>query len=440
MIDSLMTKFVTCAALLAGIGVNVKGHAFPFELTAFGPVPETLDNRYLGCTSSSSSSTSSYNGKSYQYLNSFQTNYSQKAWEERISYDFEALSQEVPLIRDDNQPYKNDDGVWVLAIDIKRIDGVPHYLYLGNANRQEIPYEPWSSVKILAASAAISKARQSSSGLVGADAYVGEYNISDIITTAMSYRASGNVNTTSNEASNFLIRSATESYATSLITDWLKVSDNSKFFGKFGKPIFDPQTPTWINENSSVDLPYDYYSRRDQKEMSLLTIGEWVKRLAVSSSDPNTMMPYLTPNDHERLFYGNPETSALGGAHKGTSIYIQKALTGLETLGHNSNPYSNRNLLAKETLDNLAGKNWRIFLKNGAGPSISRTRGEVTLASYVCLPELDGGREFVIVARSSIKDEENCVENGSCKDAIDLSSQNMDNAISNTMKFLLKRK
>ena len=62
--------------------------------------------------------------------------------------DFNALNGAAPLTYSNN-PYSEDDGVWLLIIEIERINGVPHYRYLGNHNRQDIPFEPWSSAKLV---------------------------------------------------------------------------------------------------------------------------------------------------------------------------------------------------------------------------------------------------------------------------------------------------
>ncbi|MDB2447027.1 hypothetical protein N9W79_00210 [bacterium] len=411
--------------------------AFDKDLTSFGPVPGTLSNRFIDCPIADQSTKRTRKNLEL-YKNSSSIAYNSMGWQDRIPKNFEALNSFVPLkIADNSHPYETDDGVWMLVIDIIRIKGKPHFFYYGNHNRQETPYEPWSSAKLLAASAAVSKARYSSQGKVGAQALVGDYSLGDIITTSMSYQHTGNVETSSNQAANFLLRSAGESYATDLLDNWILQRDGSSFYGKFGRPTFDPGSNVWKQANSSTTLPFNYYSGKDEKAMSLLSIGEWIKRLAMHKADPNTALPFLTDLDIETFFYGDPKTAELGGAHKGTSAYIQKGLTGLKELGDNEDPYASINEQARDSLNQNAGRNWRVFLKNGAGPSTSRNRGEVTLGSYVCLPELDGGREFILVARSSIKNIEKCSGSAECYDVLNEASELMRVSVKNTIEFLL---
>jgi len=66
--------------------------------------------------------------------------------------------------------------------------------------------------------------------------------------------------------------------------------------------------------------------------------------------------------------------------------------------GRNSGPRAYH----RTKLEQRVGKNWRIFHKVGWGDSTSRSRSEVVLASYACLPDFDGGHEFVLVLRTSV--------------------------------------
>lgn len=53
-------------------------------------------------------------------------------------------------------------------------------------------------------------------------------------------------------------------------------------------------------------------------------------------------------------------------------------------------------------LDELTAGKWRIFQKIGAGPSETRQQGETVLLAHVCLPKVQGGREFTLAVQSEV--------------------------------------
>lgn len=399
------------------------------DITNFGPVSDVIKKRSLICRT-----THEANNK---YKSSQAIGFTEPGWHERLPADYDALNKFAPLERKNSKnPYFIDEGVWVGVYDIKRIANIPHYRFYANHNRHSITFEPWSMAKLLASSAAISKARLISDGRIGANAKVGSYSIGDVITTAFSYSETGNVYASSNEVGNFLLRSATEDYSQKLFSHWLMDPTGSQFFGKFGSSIFNPGTSLWEYGDERVMLPFQYFSGLDNKRMSLLAVAEWMRRLALHRSEPKTRLPHLTTNDVEILFYGDKSTSSLGGASYATSTYVHKALTGLDSLGSYETPLAPENIKAKLIMDRLYGPDWRIFQKNGAGPSSLRNRGESTLVSYVCLPKAN--KEFIVVARSSLKDTQKCDGSLACYDIVNKSSVNMTNTLRRVIRFILE--
>lgn len=417
---------------------SLKAGVIPL-LDNFSPVPSDIEDRFLSRAGIGEKSALRHKlGSDYRYKSSRDIDYDSSDWAANLPADLNALNPYVELARDDRKPYQNDDGVWLLLIDITRVEGVPHYYYYANADRAQIPYEPWSSAKFLSSSALLSKMRKESDGSLGAGANINGYSTGNLFTQAFSYKASGNVSSSSNEVSNFILRSATEDYASSLITDWLKVNDGSAFFGKYGRPVFDPGTSVWTDGRESLSLSFDYYSGRDAKAMSLLTMAEWLKRLAMHADDVATRLPYVDEFDIETLFYGDQKTAELGGAAKGTSVYVSRALTGRpDLIGGREDPYDTVNASLSQILDERVGKSWRIFHKNGAGPSSSRERSEVTYLAYVTLPNYKNGREFILAARSSLK-VEGCRENGSCVSRLEEASDMLARSIQNVVEFALE--
>jgi hypothetical protein len=86
-------------------------------LDAYGPVPGNLEDRFLTCPVSDKSKTGTFNGKTYTYKSAAEVGYGSNGWEGRIASDWSALSALVPR------------NMEALVIDIRRVGGVPHYLY-----------------------------------------------------------------------------------------------------------------------------------------------------------------------------------------------------------------------------------------------------------------------------------------------------------------------
>ena len=150
----------------------------------------------------------------------------------------------------------------------------------------------------------------------------------------MSYKNTANVVTSSNEAANFLLRSATEAYADRLLNTWLLQNDGSSFFGKFGRPVYNPGSSIWESNGIKTQLPFNYFSGRDQKSMSLLSIGEWLKRLAMHKADPITALPHLTDLDLETIFYGKREVKWLEEPAKALLCIFIRLSLGSMTWDH----------------------------------------------------------------------------------------------------------
>lgn len=411
------------------------------ELDYFPPVAENLSKRYLTREGSGKKNpVRTIGGKQYQYLSSEYLSLSDVNGSDLAKEGFSphAFDSFVTLVASEEDFYANDDGVWLLVIDTVRVNGTPYFHYFGNFNRMTIPYEPWSSAKFLSSAALLSKLGSSLKGRNLSDASIGKYHIGDLFSQAFSYQHSSNVMTTSNQVSNFILRSATEEYADGLIKNWLGIRDGSGFFGKFGIPVFDPGTNVWRVGKEKVRLPYDFFSGLDAKAMSLLTVGEWLRRLAFHGTKGNFDQPYTTYQDLQTLFYGNEKTSDIGGALKGTGLFVSRVLAG-EGGGYGGEKENrdNINQMLSRKITERFGSGWRIFHKNGGGPSTARERSEVTYVAFVTLPNFQDGREFVIVARSSYKVEGCSTPEGDCRARIHEASNALRDSAERVIKLLL---
>lgn len=368
-------------------------------LDAYGPVPGNLEDRFLTCPVSDKPKTGTFNGKTYTYKSAAEAGYGSNGWEGRIASDWSALNNLVPR------------NMEALVIDIRRVGGVPHYLYLSNG-KQNTVYEPWSSSKFMAISGAMARARTESGGKVGGDGTVGNVNLGDMTTAVHTYAAKGSAPgggssgvDGSNGMSNYFFRVAGADYLTDLMHDkWLRLSDRSNFRGGYGAFSFNEGSLNWTSADgrSTTRMGRIENGITGDKTMSALAQGEWLKRLTQFETDPTTRLPgfngTIQAEDVRALLYGNlTRNGEIGGMIAGESVYLLQGLLPGVSLGRPNAFGGEQNRAAKEILDRVTGGKWRVAHKLGAG--VSRTRGvaEIVMATYACLPGYDGGREFVII-------------------------------------------
>ena len=329
-----------------------------------------------------------------------EVDYSRPGWETRIASDWQFFDAPSNL-------------GWLTAIDFRRQDDGLAYRYLANDASHDRLYEPWSSSKIQAFTAAVSVLRQQG---IGADASVGGVAMADLITSINSYAPSGNADDSSNAIASFLLNVAGRDYATSLFHDaWLKLAnDRVRFRGAYGPTAFKPASYEFVSAGgteryepgaytASGDDPgyLDYLCEScgtdGNKAMTALAQTEWLKRLASHSREPATRHPDLETSDVETLFFGGRERSSgdVGGMLAGISVFLPEALARALAPGTERD--------AKRTLDALTGGRWRVYQKVGWGPSETRGTSELVILAHVCLPEIGGsGREFTLFARAAV--------------------------------------
>lgn len=334
------------------------------------------------------------------YRSAADVDYTRHGWEKRIAADWNFF--DVP----------DDDG-WITVIDFRQEGEQLAYRYLANANSHDRLYEPWSSSKIQAFTAAVATLRQHG---IGADASVGGVALADLITSINSYAASGRADGNSNAIATFLLNVAGRDYATSLFHDeWLKLANEQlRFRGAYGPTAFQPATNEFVSGDGEARfIPPVYAAAADDpaylayrcddcgtdgnKAMTALAQTEWLKRLASHAREPSTRHPQLETSDVETLFFGGHarREDGPGGMLAGISRFLPQALA------YALAPDSGED--AATALDRLTDGRWRVYQKVGWGPSETRGTSELVVLAHVCLPNInETGREFTLFARASV--------------------------------------
>jgi hypothetical protein len=337
---------------------------------------------------------------SARYRSAADVDYSRPGWETRIASDWKFF--DAPA----------DEG-WLTVIDFRRQKDGLAYRYLANDGSHNRLYEPWSSSKIQAFTAAVSVLRRHG---IGADALAGGTPLSDLITSINSYAPSGAAGGDSNAIASFFLNVAGRDYATALFHEaWLDIeNDEVRFRGAYGPTAFTPSSYEFASRDEEVratppvyrastddpgylDYRCDACGTDGNKAMTALAQTEWLKRLASHSREAATRHPDLETSDVETLFFGGHERGreAVGGMLAGISVFLPEALA--RTLAPDSADEAGR------TLDALTDGRWRVYQKVGWGPSETRGTSELVILAHVCLPNVGGtGREFTLFGRASV--------------------------------------
>ena len=273
------------------------------------------------------------------------------------------------------------EGMSMLVILVKRVAGVPHYRYLSTGDH-DLPRQPWSTTKSLAIANAASALRVASDYKLGLTAEVDGVPVGDYVTSVHNYDEQPYA---SNSLGAWFHDIGGRARANDLIHElWLHRSESESFGGNYG----DAAAPLGYSfdepDGTSVTIAPDS-SVGFSNHLSLFTLAEALKRLALHREEPSERLPGVQWFDLAVLFRGAaPSTGygAFGGMSADTAIYLQ--------MGYD--------------IDHLAARSagrWRVFSKLGLG-----SQGQFIHLGYACFPALDDalepipglGREFVIAA------------------------------------------
>lgn len=183
--------------------------------------PSKLGTRFITCPvrNTQKAASATFRGKAYAYKTDAEMDPTSPGWESRATFDDHALDGLVPA------------DASAMLIDIRRVNGKPAYAYYGANGNRHTTYEPWSSAKFMAASAAMSRVRSSSSLGVGGRSTVGGSAVGDLVTAMEAYRSSGNVSASSNALAGYFLTVAGARYTNGLLQgNWLNLAgDGSQF-------------------------------------------------------------------------------------------------------------------------------------------------------------------------------------------------------------------
>ncbi|WP_299080318.1 hypothetical protein [uncultured Paraglaciecola sp.] len=377
-----------------------KGQVYYDKVMGAEPyLPANISDSFISCPLSTSSS----RVIDKDYRTSQQVNYQDANWEQRIASDWDSFDVAADQGR-------------VLVIDFHQSRQGLAYRYLANAQTQDQLYEPWSSSKIMAFTAAVAKARQKG---VGATSLAGDTPLADLITSIHSYQPFGAADGNSNAIATYFLNTVGRDKATALFHNgWLQLANPLvRFRGSYAVKVFKPRSAIWQStisankvtmpelEKGSDDPGYQSYRCEDcgltgNKPMTTLAQAEWLKRLASHERDELTRQPHIQASDIEVLFYGTGHSDPqhqVGGMLQGIGLMLSRAVAkAISGLPMNA---------PKAVLDKMTQGKWRIWQKSGSGPSETRGTGESVVLAHVCLPDYQGGREFTLAAQTSVVGE-----------------------------------
>lgn len=353
-------------------------------------VPRGAPVRRLTCPLAESSAEGSFRGKPLRYVTASEVDRRRAGWEARASIDDHALDGLVPA--DMN----------ALLVDVRLVNGEPAFAYLGANGKLHETFEPWSSAKLVAASAAMARVRRDSAGAVGGPAKVnGTALVGDLVTTVHTYAPSGGSTGSSNAIAGYFLTVAGAAETNALLRDgFLRLTNDASEFhvstaagrtrSAWGEnPFFSSGAGTWVMPDGARFSPKRDTEMVDDKPMSVMALGEWLLRLGEHERLGGSI-PGLTDDDVATLFYG-ADPARYGGMSAGLSSYLANAVAA-------SGPADDANA-TRAKLEEKAGADFRIFHKIGWGTSTTRSKSELIVAAYGCFPKL--GREMVLVTRVS---------------------------------------
>lgn len=289
-------------------------------------------------------------------------------------------SSEAPIVDTTSLAGLVPPELMATVILIRRVNGVPHYRYLSTGDH-DVPYQPWSTTKVVAAANAAAKLRVESGYGVGLTASVDGVPLGDLVTSVCNYDYSPY---SSNALGRYFHNIGTRQRANDLIHDlWLKRPAAETFGGNYGE-----NAPglgyTFVDGGKQVTISPDGSSGY-ANYLSSRTMAEIVKRLVLHREEPTQRLPGIQWADLRVLLYG-AESSAKygqwGGMTADSAIYLQAS--------HDM-----------DYIEQRSHGRWRAFSKLGLG-----TGGQFLDVGYACMPVLNDAnepvegwsREFVIAA------------------------------------------
>jgi len=340
-------------------------------------------------------------GVNREYKDSSAIDYVSPGWENRIAKDDSFFNEEVTKEPEN----RNGTAYSVVLIDIRKVNGKPHYYYYGNGNAVR-PTENWSSTKMIGVGMALHRLRFESDGKIGGDATFPGGSVRDDM---------DDVNDrSSNVFGGWYKAVAGPSRANQLLSKWLGRTGESigGFYGVSSWLVaYYDVLFTSASGNLTKRFKIDDRSEGDNS-LSMMTQAEFMKRIGVNFQDAETlpkMVDYtrpLTPEairkappswtkaDIITMMYGDYPAGKRGGM----------MFDGLRDLPRSFSKNGDLGEPSHDHLDRISDGKWYAVAKGGSGCSSSRSKCEEALMAYMCIPGANGGEgvEFAIAARLSV--------------------------------------
>lgn len=357
-------------------------HLLDDTTTAFYP-PDNLD-MVVNCKLEPSNNPEfNLNGKNRTYKSATEIDFKSIGWESRLSADWDFFNVGnlgvvgLNINNAKRTPSSIPENVRIAAIDIRNVNGVPHFFYMSNETAFA-PIEQWSITKYLAVELALNNLRKKSNGNVGATATLNGREIADYITsigrisdnpTAAWFKTLMGAENMTSQIQGSTIRSNWDFHLS-------KKTIPEIFLGKYGQdsashggknPVFRSPGGKTYKVNRILDFP-------GSNTLSPLTLVEILKRFRLEATSAYPTVSSLTDQDKRKILYGSEKDEGYGGfLLGGTKTFAVEAFGG------------------KEKLDKLTAGKWRIFGKTGSGFSRIRNRYEGAFIGSICLPKAPGG-------------------------------------------------
>jgi hypothetical protein len=342
--------------LVLPLSFLVSSHALALSFERVS-VPADVTERFVSCPLSEKPASGELLGRTWRWRTAGEIGFETAAWPQPLRDGLEAL----PLDKD----------VYATVIDIRRVGKGKHaFLYLSNGTFDR-RVQPWSSSKFMAAASALTAMREAG---ISADSSASGMRFGDLVSSAMHGFATATTSAQSNEIGTWFQNVAGRKRSNALVREWLKRPDDS-FAGGYGKTLAGDPFDFVDRVSGKKARVHGGDAGKGATQLSTLTLAEALRRLATQGDAENpTRWPGLTESDAATVLYGSD--AELGGMLLGIDGYVRQALGG------------------KARLDAATGGRWRIFGKMGA--ALLNKGNEQIVNAYVCLPNVDGGRAFVL--------------------------------------------
>lgn len=400
---------VASISLVTACGINERDQTSTADLQISGDtVPSTWQNRSIDCETPNKPQNRNFKsgllkGRKINYKSSSQIDYNNTDWPYLAASSWNALS----FI---------DQSTKVAVIDIRNVNGVPHYHYFSNGTWNSLN-QNWSSTKTLAQIGFIHKMRLATKGEIGREAYILDPLLGEDYKSFhyLSYRLHDDSWNNAGGIFKHLIGmhpiNSRRMNPTSFVRGWL-ARPAELFNGYYGVSSFRSRFDIRNGSKTGplairLEVPTKPNSSITPNSLSPLTLAESWKRLGVNFRDQD-LLPKGIPGDDWQSYRYDGSGKNLYAPENINNWQVSITKKDLEAVFYGPNP----NIVAgalhdigirgrftqafggDKRLDQATQGKWRIFGKTGAG------RNNRAYGAYVCLPEFLGGREFAFFVLS----------------------------------------